>query len=113
MFASLLSLSLCNKHGTHLRKCEKVVQHDDKALDQGKGRSLIFQQNDFCNVELSFSLYLRNPFFIVLIFFSLFNVLNINFHVMDLIPFFKVGAGAKFWEYLSFTTQSCVSANMV
>ena len=113
MFVSLLSLSLCNKHGTHLRKCEKVVQHDNKALDQGKGRSLIFQLNDFCNVELSFSLYLRNPFFIVLIFFSLFNVLNINFHVMDLIPFFKVGAGAKFWEYLSFTTQSCVSANMV
>ena len=49
-------------NGTYLRKCEKVVQHDDKAVDQGKGRLLIFQQNNFCTVELCSFLFLSLRF---------------------------------------------------
>ena len=72
-------------NATYMGKCEKVVQHDDKAVDQGKGMPLIFHQNNFCTVELSFSLF---EFFIVLI-------ISFRSIVMDLIPFDKVGVGAK------------------
>ena len=64
----LFSLFPCAIHrtymgnATYMRKCEKVVQHDDKAVDQGKGMPLIFQQNNFCTVELCSFLFLSLNF---------------------------------------------------